>query len=131
MPSRQGEPVNWGTDRGSLGRAGEEMACLFFQACGYVCLARRFRKREGEIDLVMRRGPLVVFVEVKTRRSDSYGAPEQSVTRGKVARLRFLARRFLHEQKLEAVQEFRFDVVAVDFRGEGRGCRLRHLAGVS
>jgi len=45
--------------------------------------------------------------------------------------LRFLARRFLHEQKLEAVQEFRFDVVAVDFRGEGRGCRLRHLAGVS
>jgi putative endonuclease len=117
-------------DGHALGLLGETLTRLFLHGCGYECLAERWRCREGEIDLVMRRRDLVVFVEVKARRGDRAGRPEEWVTGRKRARLRRAARRFLASGAAPRASGFRFDVVAVDFRGEGRGCRLRHLVGV-
>ncbi len=113
-----------------LGRLGEEMARLFLAAGGYACVARGFRTRAGEIDLVVRRDDLLVFVEVKTRRGDRCGAPEEAVGPRKIARLRRLARAYLAAVPAAGVRRFRFDVVAVALDAGGGGCRLRHLAGV-
>ncbi|MHB8079430.1 MAG: YraN family protein [Candidatus Krumholzibacteriia bacterium] len=114
----------------ALGRLGEEWARLHLEACGFRPVACRHRTRYGEIDLVARRDDLLVFVEVKTRRGDACGRPEEAVTRAKLARLRRLAAAFLAEVGGGGCCRFRFDVVAVTFGGEGRGCRLEHFAGV-
>ncbi len=113
-----------------LGRLGEAMASLFLQASGYAVLAERYRRRGGEVDLVARRAGLVLFVEVKTRRTRSCGAPEEAVTPAKLRRLRTAARRWLAEHPQPAGTAYRLDVVAIEVLGEGRGARLRHLAGV-
>jgi len=112
-----------------LGRWAEQLARGFFENCGFCCLAERYRKPGGEIDLVMRRGSLVVFVEVKARSRVEYGRPEEAVGQRKLTRLRLVARHFLHERQLGAV-DLRFDVVAVESGGEGRGYRLRHFPDV-
>lgn len=113
-----------------LGRVGEALARLYYEACGYVTVQERYRKREGEIDLIVSRGPLVVFVEVKARRSGRYGVPEAAVTPAKLSRMRHLARHFLAEFPQPRGRMYRFDVIAVEMKGEGDGLRLRHLAGV-
>jgi len=72
--------------------------------------------REGELDLVLRRGRTVVFCEVKTRRGDAFGTPFEAVTMTKQRRLRTLAVRWLSEHPVRA-GELRFDVAAVRMRG--------------
>jgi putative endonuclease len=113
-----------------LGRWGEEIARLFMEAQGFVPLARRYRKRSGEIDWIMQRGLLVVFVEVKARCTTDHGRPEEAVTWRKLGRLRQLARCFLQEHPPADAVDIRFDVVAIELLGEGRGCHLRHYAGI-
>lgn len=114
----------------ALGRLGEEWARLHLEACGFHPVAQRHRTRHGEIDLVARRDDLLVFVEVKTRRGNACGRPEEAVTPAKMLRLRRLAAAFLAERGGDGCLSFRFDVVAITFDGEGRGCRLEHFAGV-
>ncbi|MFH1842827.1 MAG: YraN family protein [bacterium] len=113
-----------------LGRHGEELAAQFLEMCGYHCLGRRYRKWDGEIDLIVRRGPLLVFLEVKARRSNRCGRPEEAVTPQKLGRLRRVALSFLQENPVAGIVEYRFDVIAVELLGDGRGCHLRHYAGV-
>lgn len=98
--------------RRALGAAGEQAAARWYEARGYEVLARNWRCREGEIDLVVRRGGTVVICEVKTRTSASYGLPAEAVTAAKQRRLRVLARQWLAQSGLYA-PAVRFDVVAV------------------
>jgi len=85
-------------------------------ARGYRIVARNWRCREGEIDLVVwsRRGDLV-FCEVKTRSSARFGVPAEAVTAAKQRRLRVLAARFLtaHGREVAGRRGLRFDVAAV------------------
>ena len=81
--------------RQSLGRHGEELACRELQRRGYDIVARRFRTRFGEIDIVARDGPTLVFVEVKTRRTAAFGGPTAAVNAAKQRRLVNMARSFL------------------------------------
>ncbi len=112
-----------------LGRWAEKSAQVFLEGCGYECLVARYRKAIGEIDLIMQKDQLLVFVEVKARSSAGFGRPEEAVDRRKLLRMRRVARHFLHERQA-GMMNIRFDVVAVDFRGEGRGYVLRHIRGV-
>ena len=82
-----------GTGKGgdALGRAGEDLAVAWYQAQGYEVVARNWRCREGELDVVARRGRLHVFCEVKSRSSDAFGVPAEAVGPAKRARLRRLA----------------------------------------
>lgn len=85
---------------------------------GYVLVDRNWRVREGEIDLVLRRGPTIVFCEVKTRRGDAFGSPFEAVTVTKQRRLRTLALRWRAEHDVRAA-EMRFDVAAVRIAHDG------------
>lgn len=66
--------------RSSVGRRGEELAAAFLITKGFTMIARNWRCRAGEIDLIVQRGDEVRFVEVKTRCSKTFGYPEEAVT---------------------------------------------------
>jgi putative endonuclease len=96
----------------ALGAHGEDLAASWYERHGYEVVARNWRCREGELDLVVRRGRALVFVEVKARTSDRFGLPAEAVTIRKQQRLRTLAVRFLAEAGGGA-SSLRFDVVAI------------------
>ena len=98
--------------RQELAAQGEEAVAGWYRSSGYDVVARNWRCRQGELDLVARRGDLIVFCEVKTRTSTVFGAPVEAVTRAKQARLRRLAGRFL-ELDPEHARLVRFDVASV------------------
>jgi len=104
--------------RRALGAAGEEAVARWYARAGYSVLARNWRVREGEIDLVARRGATIVFCEVKTRRGDAFGTPAEAVTARKQARLRTLAVRWLAAFDAHA-DVLRFDVASVTPDGRG------------
>jgi len=104
-----------------LGARGEELAAVWYAGRGYTVLARNWRCREGELDLVVGRDRSVVFCEVKTRTGTGFGIPAEAVTGEKQRRLRRLATRWLGEQARPGTGGFadiRFDVVSVTL---GRG----------
>ncbi len=95
-----------------FGAHGETLAAHWYEARGFVVVDRNWRRREGEIDLVLRRDRLLVFSEVKARSSDRYGMPFEAVTRTKQLRIRRLAAMWLAEHTVRGV-ELRFDVASV------------------
>ena len=96
-----------------LGKTGEDLACGELSRRGYDILERRYRTRYGEIDIVARQGPTIVFVEVKTRTTDAYGGGEAGVTPWKQQRIVRMAIDFLARRRL-AEQPCRFDVVTIN-----------------
>lgn len=98
--------------RRQLGADGEAQAARWYEARGYEVLARNWRCRDGELDLVVTKGRVMVFVEVKTRRTAAFGLPAEAVTGVKQARLRRLAVRYLQETGPHR-GELRFDVVSI------------------
>jgi putative endonuclease len=98
--------------RRALGTRGEDAAAAWYEAAGYKLLDRNWRCREGELDLVVQRDRVLVFCEVKTRRSDRFGAPVEAITREKRQRIRMLAAKWLEERRAVA-RELRFDVASV------------------
>jgi len=112
--------------RPGLGLHGEEEATRHLTKLGYTILARRFRSRLGEIDLVAEDDGTLVFVEVKTRRSLSCGPPEESVTPHKQRRLILMAETFIAARGLHG-RDCRFDVVAVDLSRDGRTDVRHHI----
>lgn len=94
------------------GRAGERLAAEWYAGRGWEIVDRNWRVREGEIDLVVRRGDTLVFCEVKTRSSDRFGSAAAAVTPAKQRRLRTLARLYLTSTGVRSPQ-LRFDVAAV------------------
>lgn len=94
------------------GRWAEEQAARYLESRGLRLVARNFRCRAGEIDLVMTDGPVLVFVEVRFRRSDRYGSGAESLTWTKQRKLLAAARFYLARHGL-ADARCRFDVVSV------------------
>lgn len=100
------------TQRRAVGAYGERVAEKHLTAHGLVVLDRNWRCGDGEVDLILRDGDDVVFCEVKTRRSTTFGTPAEAIRPDKVHRLRRLAGRWLAEHAVHP-REVRFDVVAV------------------
>ena len=96
-----------------LGRRGEDDAAAWYTARGYEVLARNWRCRAGELDLIVAQGRLVVFCEVKSRSSERFGTPAESVTRDKQMRIRRLAARWLADAAPARPRAIRFDVASV------------------
>ena len=95
---------------------GEALAAKRYEDDGYEILDRNWRRREGEIDLIVRQGKTVVFCEVKARSSDRFGSGAESVLEAKQRRIRRLAARWLSELTPASGRsrvEVRFDVVSI------------------
>jgi putative endonuclease len=95
-----------------LGAAGEAAVALWYEAAGYEVVDRNWRCKEGELDLVLARSGTLVFCEVKTRASVTFGMPVEAVTTRKQQRLRTLALRWLDAHP-GGCRRFRFDVGSV------------------
>jgi len=115
--------------RQHLGRAAEAAAARYLQARGWALLGRNVRIGRGELDLIVRRGDVLAFVEVKARRSGSCGTPEDAVDGRKRRQVARLAELWLAARPwaLRGVSDVRFDVVAVDAIGDRP--QVRHLPG--
>jgi putative endonuclease len=119
MPLDADSPAIGSAQRGALGKFGEEVAVRHLLAAGLTVVARNWRCREGEVDIVALDGDILVMCEVKTRRGLGFGTPLEAVTPAKAARLRRLACRWLADQRAGADGDFgayaevRFDVVSV------------------
>jgi putative endonuclease len=100
-----------------LGRRGERAAEKYLRRNGYRIVKRNFRAAGAEIDLVAMDGDVLVFVEVKTRRSRDAGAPEEAVDERKQKQIRRAAEIFATRYREHEI-EMRFDIVAVDASGE-------------
>ena len=99
--------------RQSLGKLGENLACTALERRGYAILARRYRTRLGEIDIVARDGATFVFIEVKARAGDEFGGAAAAVTAWKQRRIALMAVDYVARHRLEN-RPCRFDVVTVD-----------------
>ncbi len=113
-----------------LGEWGENTARVMLELCGYECLDRRFRRPGGEIDLVMRQGQTLVFVEVKTRGAGAIAPAEDFFGGHQLRRLRRMALLWLNEYPNTSAEELRFDLVAINIAGSSGGLSLQHLVGV-
>lgn len=107
-----------------MGRVGEDLAAGLYERIGFAILERNYRCSHGEIDIVARRGGLVVFCEVKTRATDYFGEPSEAVAGPKQARVRRLAGHWLKESRPGST-DVRFDVVSVMVR-DGRA-QVKHI----
>jgi putative endonuclease len=99
--------------RRQLGDAGEDLAAAALKQQGYKILERNFVAPLGEIDLIARQGKTYIFIEVKTRKGERFGTPQEAVNPAKQARLRRLADYYLKQKRLGEDVLIRFDVVAI------------------
>jgi putative endonuclease len=124
------------TPRRRLGDAGEALAAQALQEAGVTIVARNWRSRLGEIDIVAQEpapdftqggqvAPWLVVVEVRTRRGDAFGTARQSITPKKQRKLRELAREYVQQSGWAG--PWRIDVVAVQMDARGRLQQVEHI----
>jgi putative endonuclease len=105
-------------NRSSTGLEGERLAEKFLRKNSYKILDRRFRTKMGELDLVARKGKVIVFVEVRSVSEEDFGyIPAESVRFRKIRHLTKVAQQWIQKKKLRNM-EYRFDVITVDFSCE-------------
>lgn len=105
-------------DRQQRGRQAEQAACRYLETQGLRLIARNYRCRCGEIDLVMGDGDSLVFVEVRYRRHDRYGSAAETVDVNKQARIIRCAQQYLQRHPAARNRPARFDVISLD-AGQG------------
>jgi putative endonuclease len=99
------------TEKINTGNQGENLAVEYLEKKGYEIIARNFRSRRSEIDLIVKKNNMIVFVEVKTRSSFAYGAPEAFVDYHKANMIIEGAEQYTFDNKWEG--NIRFDIVSV------------------
>jgi putative endonuclease len=112
----------------AVGRYGEDVAAAHVREAGWVVLDRNWRGEGGELDLVALDGSELVAIEVKTRRSTTFGHPAEAVTARKLARVRRLTAQWLQAHDIHP-ESVRIDVMAVLVTGRG-AAQVDHLVGV-
>ena len=110
----------------ALGQRAETLAADYLEERGYAVVARNWRRPEGELDLIVTRDGLCVFVEVRSRTGIERGHPLETVNASKRARVLRAARLYLDEEKPPAAV-FRFDVVGVTFSPDGNASEIVHI----
>lgn len=111
-------------DKIQKAREGEEIACTYLSEQGYRIIERNYRVGHGEIDIIADDHGMFVFIEVKTRLSQSYGPPEYSITPGKQKQLRRVAQGYFYQNEIVEMP-CRFDVVTIEF--QNRTPRINHI----
>jgi putative endonuclease len=109
--------------RKELGKKGEELAIRFLKKKGYRMIEKNYVCKMGEMDLIAREKDTLVFIEVKTRTSTTFGPPQLAVNPKKQSQMSKVALHFLKEKRLEDVKA-RFDVVAILLGPKGEEIEL-------
>ena len=105
------------------GKRGEAIAREYLEGAGFTILRQNYRFLRAEVDIIAREGEVIVFCEVKMRRSNRYGLPEEAVTFRKQQQLRRAAEGYIAEHRIRD-RACRFDVVAIQ---EGTPRKIRHI----
>ncbi len=116
-----------GLSRKSIGKEAETLVENYFRKENFEILARNYRAKTGEIDLIVKKGETLVFVEIKSELSSKGFFPEEKVDVRKQEKIKKTAEIFMLKnfQKLSKIKEIRFDVVVVSLeKGE-----IRHYEG--
>jgi len=112
-----------GSNNTEKGKKGEDIAVACLKKEGYRIIERNYRCLYGEIDIIAMDAGDIIFVEVKSRKSDNFGLPEEAVGMIKQKRISKAALNYLQEQGL-ADQNARFDIVAVQFMPQGNRVKI-------
>jgi putative endonuclease len=107
------------TGKKQLGDMGEQIAADYLVKDGWRICERGFRTREGEVDIIARKGKCLTFVEVKTRRSHLYGRPEEAEGWRKQQKIRQVALSYLAQKGNGFYDEISFGVVAITMAPDG------------
>ena len=105
------------------GKKGEDLAAAYLAEAGFRIIERNYRCLFGEIDIVAEEGETLVFIEVKSRRSEAYGDPQLAVGHEKQKKISRIAMHYLQERRLRH-RLARFDVVAVKLLSSGHKIEL-------
>lgn len=112
----------------TTGERGEALAARYLESQGLTVLSKNWRCPEGELDLVLTDGRILIVCEVKTRTSDNYGTPAEAVDNAKAGRIRRLARRWRNDYHVAHVKT-RHDIVAIVWP-PGETPHINHFKGV-
>ena len=93
------------------GAAGEQLAAQYLEQKGYIILTRNYRYKKAEVDLIARKENQLVFVEVKTRRAQNFGYPEESVTAKKESLFLQAAEEYIFQTNW--LHDIRFDIISI------------------
>ena len=110
-------------ERKKIGAIGEKLARNFLKKKGYRIRETNYRSPKGEIDIIAEKKDCLVFVEVRTKTSSSFGSPEESITTAKKEKLIALALAYLNSQKIMP-PSWRIDFVAVELNQKGEATRI-------
>ena len=112
--------------RKEVGAKGEKLAAKFLKRKGYRIIHRNYKCKLGEIDIVAEQDRTIVFVEVKTRRTQEFGPPQYAITAAKKGQISRVAMFYIRDRKL-VDQSCRFDVIGITFPPESRRPRIEHI----
>lgn len=112
--------------RRDVGVWGEAIAAKHLTQLGYALRERNWRYGHGELDIIAQRGDTIVFVEVRTRRSDAYGRPQETISARKRSKLIATAQAYLDAHGLEDVQ-WQIDVIAIELDKRNAASRIEHI----
>lgn len=114
-----------GKEKLIFGKRGEDIATSFLEKNKYKIIAKNYKTRIGEVDVIARDREVFCFVEVRTRSSDSFCSPEETIDAKKKAQISKAALSFIRAHQLED-RPARFDIVTILFREDG-GFKVNHI----
>lgn len=113
-----------------IGNRGEELAAKYLEDRGYQLLDEHYITRYGELDLVMLEAGMIVFVEVKTRTSQTFGTPEESITAKKLERIQNAGLLWMQANP-DSPDDWRIDVIAIQLDHEKKVEDIQHYINVT
>lgn len=113
-----------------IGRTGEQVAASYLQKHGYRIVLRNFKARYGEIDIICEKDGVLIFVEVKTRIGNQFGAPEEAITPRKLREIIQTSQYFALLHSLQSAAQ-RIDVIAISLTAENNLLSLNHIQSVT
>lgn len=114
----------------SFGFRGEDTAVTFLEKKGYKIVARNFRTRNGEIDIIATSKQILVFIEVKTRLSTQFGTPFEAITPWKLRALIRTAE-FYKATHMKLPEQMRIDAIAITLEPDGTVIAIEHMENIT
>jgi len=110
----------------ATGQLGEKLAQDFLKERGYRIVTTNYRSPDGEIDIIVSKDGVLVFVEVRAKSSRTFGTPEESITARKKQKLIAVSQHYLQNHEPQSIS-WRIDFVAVELDNVGRLIRIEHI----